>query len=94
MMGKYNIIITVKSQQGTCVAGHKVGQKICVGDKCIKGEICLSALTSMMPKIYAMYYDCNFPWAGDKKDIATHPCPDENNQVIFEIKRVPKEENA
>ncbi|HAU84030.1 MAG TPA: hypothetical protein DCW90_00415 [Lachnospiraceae bacterium] len=92
MLGKYDIVVTVKSQTGTCVAGHKVGDKIYISDKSVKGDICLSALTSLMPKVYAMYYDCQFPWLDGKKSISTHPCPDENNQVIFEIERILKEE--
>ena len=89
MMGKYDIIVRVKSQQGKCIAGHKVGDEVYIGDKCVKGDICISALTSMMPKVYAMYYDCQFPWL-ENKSIATHPCPDEDNPVIFEIERVEK----
>lgn len=91
MMGKYNIVVTVKSQCGKCIAGHKVGDKIYIGDKSIKGDICLSALTSIMPKVYAMYYDCQYPWLGNNTNIATHPCPDEDNPVIFEIERIPKD---
>jgi uncharacterized repeat protein (TIGR04076 family) len=90
MMGKYDIVVTVKSKCGTCAAGHKVGDKVYIGDKSVKGDICLSALTSMMPKVYAMYYDCQYPWLNEDKNIATHPCPDEDNQVVFEIRRVLK----
>lgn len=92
MLGKYNIVVTVKNQSGICAAKHKVGDKIYIGDKSVKGDICLSALTSMMPKIYAMYYDCQYPWLDGKKSIITHPCPDEDNQVIFEIERIPKDD--
>lgn len=89
MFGKYEICVRVKSQQGTCAAGHRVGDEVRIGDKSVRGDICLSALTSMLPKVYAMYYDCQFPWLNNKF-IATHPCPDEDNPVIFEIERIPK----
>lgn len=89
MLGKYDIIVRVKSQTGTCVAGHKVGDEIYISDKSIKGDICLSALTSFLPKVYAMYYDCQYPWL-ENKSIATHPCPDQDNLVVFEIERVEK----
>lgn len=91
MLGKYDIVVRVKSQCGTCLAGHKVGDEIHIGDKWVRGDICLSALTSMMPKIYAMYYDCHYPWLENKNiNIASHPCPDEDNPVIFEIERIEK----
>lgn len=93
MMGKYEIVVRVKSQQGTCLAGHKVGDEAYIGDKSVRGEICLSALTSMMPKVYAMYYECGFPWLQDK-NAATHPCPDVNNPVVFEIERIRKPETS
>lgn len=94
MMGKYKIVVTVKSQCGNCIAGHKAGDKIYIGDKSVKGDICLSALSSMMPKIYAMYYDCRYPWLKENENIATHPCPDEDNPVIFEIERFLKDEEV
>ena len=52
----------------------------------IKGKLCITALYSMMPKIFAMKYEANFPWCKDK-NVATHACPDGFNPVIFQITR-------
>ncbi len=80
------IVVEVISQKGTCAAGHKVGDKIIFEEGEVKGKLCLSAMYSMLPKIYAMTYEANFPWLKNK-DEATHACPDGYNPVIFKITR-------
>jgi uncharacterized repeat protein (TIGR04076 family) len=85
------IRVRVKSQKGECVAGHKVDDEIVFENDEIQGKLCISALYSMMPKIFAMKYGADFPWLKDK-DVATHACPDGYNPVIFEIIREEPEE--
>jgi uncharacterized repeat protein (TIGR04076 family) len=80
---------TVKSQRGRCAFGHKVGDKIVFDGKSIKGDICYSALMVLLPKVYAMRYGVEFPWAEDK-DIIFNACPDPENPVVFEIRRIRK----
>jgi uncharacterized repeat protein (TIGR04076 family) len=41
----------------------------------------------MMPAVFAMLYDVEFPWLADK-DRKTHPCTDAANPVVFEISKV------
>jgi len=83
----YIIEVTVKSQKGICAFGHKVGDKIIFDGKSIKGNICYSALMTLLPKIYAMRYGAEFPWA-ENKDITYNACPDPENPVVFEIRRI------
>ena len=83
----YIIEVTVKSQKGICAFGHKVGDRIIFDGKSIKGDICYSALMTLLPKIYAMRYGAEFPWA-ENKDIIHNACPDPENPVVFEIRRV------
>ena len=83
----YIIEVTVKSQKGICAFGHKVGDKIIFDGKSIKGNICYSALMTLLPKIYAMRYGAEFPWA-ENKDIIHNACPDPENPVVFEIRRI------
>ena len=83
---EYKIEVCVKSKKGTCAFGHEVGDKIEFDGRRIKGEICLSALYSMLPKVFAMAYDAQFSWL-ENKDVATHACPDAYNPVVFEITR-------
>jgi len=52
----YVIEVTVKSQKGKCALGHKVGDKIVFDGRSVKGDICYSALMTLLPKIYAMRY--------------------------------------
>jgi uncharacterized repeat protein (TIGR04076 family) len=81
--------VTVKSQKGKCAFGHRVGDKIVFDGKSVKGNICYSALMVVLPKVYAMRYDANFPWA-ENKDVIVNVCPDGENPVVFEIRRIKK----
>jgi uncharacterized repeat protein (TIGR04076 family) len=81
-------IVSVKviSQKGTCAVGHKVGDTIEFAEKEIDGQICIHALYAILPKIFAMMYDAQFPWLDDP-DVATAACPDGYNPVVFEVSR-------
>ncbi len=76
--------VKVVSQEGECVASHEVGDSIVFDfdNNEIKGDICLSALYSMFPKIFAIAYGASFPWTDENP---THACPDAFNPVVFEI---------
>jgi len=86
----YNIEVIVKSQKGTCVFGHKMGDRIFFDGKSVKGDICYSALMVLLPKVFAMRYGVEFPWS-ENKDVICNACPDSNNPVVFEIRRVRKQ---
>jgi uncharacterized repeat protein (TIGR04076 family) len=81
--------VTVKSQKGKCAFGHKVGDKIVFDGKAVKGNICYSALMVVLPKVYALRFGVEFPWAKDKS-VITNACPDAENPVVFEIHRLKK----
>ena len=85
----FTIEVTVKSQKGKCAFGHEVGDKIIFDGKAVKGNICYSALMVLLPKIYAMRYGAEFPWA-ENKDAIFNACPDAENPVVFEIRRIRK----
>jgi uncharacterized repeat protein (TIGR04076 family) len=53
----------------------------------VRGDICYSTLTVLLPKVFAMRSDASFPWAQDK-DVVLNACPDGESQVVFEIRRV------
>ena len=84
----WNILCRVVKQEGSCAAGHKLGDEILFTGDEVKGKICISAMYSMIPKIYAMMYNARFPWLGEKQCVATHVCPDGFNPVMFEVIRV------
>jgi len=89
--GEYKVELKVIKQEGTCGFGHKVGDVIVFDERKIDGEICFHALYSVIPKVMAMRYGAEFPWAEDK-DVATHACPDAYNPLVFEVRRVREED--
>lgn len=80
------ITVKVISQKGNCGMGHKVGDKITITEEGVQGKICIHALYSFLPKVFAMMYDSRFPWLEDP-NVSTSACPDAYNPVIFEISR-------
>jgi len=83
----YIIVARVISQEGHCAAGHQVGDEIVFDGMTVHGEVCMHALYSFLPKVFAMRFGADFPWLHDP-DTATHACPDAYNPVVFEIRRV------
>ena len=81
------VIVKVISQKGNCAMGHKVGDEIIISEDGINGKICIHALYSMLPKVFAMMYGAEFPWVknGEKPK---HACPDGKNPVIFELEKL------
>jgi len=77
----------VLSQKGNCAMGHKVGDAATFTESGVEGKICIHALYSMMPAVFAMLFDSRFPWLEDP-DTKTHACPDAYNPVVFEITRL------
>lgn len=84
----YRVVAEVISRQGTCNFGHEVGDRVVFDGETIQGRICLHALYSFLPKVFAMRYGADFPWLKENKDVSTHACPDAYNPVIFEIHRI------
>jgi uncharacterized repeat protein (TIGR04076 family) len=87
MSEAYDIVARVISQKGTCGNEHKVGDEVLFTGDSVQGRICLSALYSMLPKVYAMRYGAHFPWLEDQS-ACSHACPDPENPVVFELRRV------
>jgi uncharacterized repeat protein (TIGR04076 family) len=86
------IMARVVSQEGHCAAGHRVGDEIVFDWDTheIKGKMCLHALYSALPKIYALAHgaDVAFAESDDGSRVARHACPDGYNPVIFELKEI------
>jgi len=80
-------IVTAKviSKKGSC-GRHKVGDEIIFTEDGVQGKICIHALYSFLPKVFAMMFDSQFPWLEDP-DVSTSACPDAYNPVVFEISR-------
>ena len=83
------IVVTVKESHGCRV--HRVGEQFvfeCDRGPCVsvRGTMCLGALTSLMPKVYAFHNGARFSWA-EEDDAVTHACPDAKTPVVFEVRR-------
>ena len=85
----YDIAIKIISQKGTCDAGHKVDD-----EWLIKGEeyktpqgMCMFAFGSLYPLAEVLMYGGAFPWESNP-DVATVACPDAENPVVFELRRL------
>jgi len=80
----------VISQEGHCAASQKVGDEILFDWDTheIQGKICLHALYSILPKVYALAHgaDVAFAEAEDGSRVARHACPDGYNPVIYELR--------
>ncbi len=86
----WNILCRVVKQEGTCAVGHKVGDEVLFTETGIKGNLCISALYSVIPKVYAMMYNAHFPWLANQCT-ATHACPDAFNPLTLELVRINQE---
>ena len=82
-----HIEVKVASIKGICGAEHKVGDIARVTELGVEGKVCIHALYSMLPAVFAMMYEARFPWLSDP-DVKTHACPDAANPVVFEIRRI------
>ena len=83
------IRVTVKETDGCKM--HKPGDELvfeCVGQGLVRinGTVCLGALTSLMPKVYAFHNGARFRWA-DEDDVVVHACPDPKTPTVFEVRR-------
>ena len=86
------ILVRVISREGTCAAGHEAGDEVAFDwdTNEIEGRICLHALYSIMPKVYALAHgaDIAFAVADDGSRVARHACPDGYNPVVFELEKL------
>jgi uncharacterized repeat protein (TIGR04076 family) len=80
------IIARVISQKGTCDAGHKVGDEFIISQRTPQ-DMCSWAFYSIFPFAEVLEFGGSFPWEKDP-DKATVACPDPDNPVIFELRRV------
>jgi uncharacterized repeat protein (TIGR04076 family) len=83
------IVARVISQEGTCEAGHKVGDEFVIGQTTPPG-MCSWAFYTLFPFAEPLEFGGSFPWESgpDKVRVA---CPDPDNPVIFEVIRVDRD---
>ena len=87
------VIVTVKKVKGHCRAGHKVGDKIVfIGDNIIESDsFCPLGIAAIFPILRTMATSGNLPPSSPfyvDKNTWIGCCPDPNNSVVYEMKRV------
>lgn len=85
----YRIVARVESQQGSCEAAH------CVGDEFVIGQVtplhmCSWAFYTLYPFAQVLQFGGRLPWELDHAT-ARVACPDPDNPVVFELRRIPCE---
>jgi uncharacterized repeat protein (TIGR04076 family) len=85
---RYNVLVRVISQKGTCVNDHKVGDEWVIGSLS-PGGICGGAYHIIHSRAEVLQYSGTFPWETDP-DTVIVACPDPDNPVVFELRRVSK----
>ena len=88
MSERYEVLARIVSQKGTCAAEHKVGDEWVIGLKTPEG-MCLLALNALYPNARVLMFGGALPWETDP-DVCTFACPDAENPVVFELKRLRK----
>ena len=88
MTKRYDVVAKVISQQGTCVMGHKVGDKW-VFSKTSPEGLCLGALHTLFPSLRVLMFGGSLPWSDDS-DTCTVACPDAKNPLVLELRRLRK----
>lgn len=84
--GRYEVIAKIVSAAPDCPQKHKVGQQWKVTRYTPEG-ICAAAYNSIHPYIRVLEFGGSFPFEKDP-DVAYAACPDGDNPVVFEIRRV------
>ena len=89
MAESYDLVIEVVSQRGTCAAEHKVGDKWAIIRNKTPEGMCISAYNALYPYAMALMFGGSFPWQTES-DVSRVACPDGENPVIFELRRLRK----
>jgi uncharacterized repeat protein (TIGR04076 family) len=82
------IVARVVSQKGACEARHKVGDEFTIDPVKTPAGICPWALYTLFPFAEVLQFGGSFPWEKDPGK-ARVACPDPDNPVVFELRRVP-----
>jgi len=88
MAKSHDVAVKVISQSGTCAHGHKVGDEWVIGSETPEG-ICLGAFNALYPGVWVLRFGGALPWETDP-DVTTVSCPDAQNPVVFELRRLRK----
>lgn len=81
------IIAKVISIKGECEAKHKVGDEFVIDPLKTPAGMCPWAFYALFPFAEPLQFGGSFPWEKEPTK-AKVACPDANNPVIFELRKV------
>ena len=90
MAETYDVLIKAVSLTGKCSRGHKVGDEWVIRDNKTPEGLCVSAFQVMIPNARLLMAGGSIPWSPNPE---AHPmcCPDPKNNIVFELRRLPKQ---
>lgn len=81
-----DVVARVISQEGSCSAGHTVGDEFVIGQHTPEG-MCSWAFCALLPFATVLQSGASFPWEMEE-DRTTVACPDPGNPLVFELRRI------
>lgn len=81
----FKVIGTVKSIQGECTAGHKVGDTFELSFH-ETAALCGGFYHDIFPSITLLQFGGQYPWG--ERDVIEVECPDRYNLVKLELRRI------
>lgn len=85
----FDVVAKVCSQKGECTVGYCEGDEVLFSKLGVQGKTCYAALSSILPSVMSLAYGAVFPWSEDP-DVSYATCPDGDNPVTFELRRIRK----
>lgn len=82
-----NVKVTVKSIKGKCSLGHQVGDEYIFEGGLAPGGLCTEGMLTVIPAARTLMFGGTHFWEKDKDAISVC-CPDAENLVVFEIRRI------
>jgi len=79
--------VEITSIKGKCPLGHMIADKWLVEGGRTPGGICAAAWNAIFPYVRVLSAGGAFDWAKDK-DVMSFACPDAENPVVFELRRL------
>ena len=89
------VVMKIISVKGTCEAKHQVGQEFDLSGDFKVGmsgdpkTICTSLFYAIYPNYCVLRFGGSLPWEQDP-DVAHVACPDADNPVVIQLKRIPE----
>ena len=75
----------MRTEKGTCEAGHKVGDEFIIDPVRTPAGMCPWALCALFPFAETLQFGGTFPWE-KTPGTARVACPDPDNPVVFELR--------